>query len=87
MEVIMAKYGEIALKGLNRSNFENLLIRNIKRRLKNAGDFEVTRRQSTIYIEPLKDSASSTAAVCPAPDRGMDAAYRSPASAPSVTRV
>ena len=63
MEVIMAKYGEIALKGLNRSNFENLLIRNIKRRLKNAGDFEVTRRQSTIYIEPLKDSADLDLAV------------------------
>ena len=39
------------------------------------------------WFEPLKDSASGTAAVCPAPDRGMDAAYRSPASAPSVTRV
>ena len=63
MEVIMAKYGEIALKGLNRSNFENLLIRNIKRRLKNAGDFEVTRQQSTIYIEPLKDSADLDLAV------------------------
>lgn len=63
MEVIMAKYGEIALKGLNRSNFENLLIRNIKRRLKNAGDFEVTRRQSTIYIEPLNDNADLDLAV------------------------
>ncbi len=63
MEVIMAKYGEIALKGLNRSNFENLLIRNIKRRLKNVGEFEVTRRQSTIYIEPLNDTADMDLAV------------------------
>ncbi|MCM1298393.1 MAG: tRNA 4-thiouridine(8) synthase ThiI [Firmicutes bacterium] len=63
MEVIMAKYGEIALKGLNRSNFENLLIRNIKRRLKNAGEFNVTRRQSTIYIEPLNDGADLELAV------------------------
>lgn len=57
MEVIMAKYGEIALKGLNRSNFEDLLVKNIKRRLDKIGKFEVTRRQSTIYITPLsKDS-------------------------------
>lgn len=63
MEVIMAKYGEIALKGLNKSSFENLLIRNIKRRLANAGNFEVTRRQSTIYIEPLDDKADLDLAV------------------------
>lgn len=59
----MAKYGEIALKGLNKSNFENLLIRNIKRRLVNAGNFEVTRRQSTIYIEPLDENADLDSAV------------------------
>ena len=29
-EVILVKYGEIILKGLNRSKFEDLLIRNIK---------------------------------------------------------
>lgn len=57
MEVIMAKYGEIALKGLNRSNFEDLLVKNIKRRLKTAGDFEITRRQSTVYIKPLSENA------------------------------
>ena len=57
MEVIMAKYGEIALKGLNRSNFEDLLVKNIKRRLKTVGDFEITRRQSTVYIKPLSENA------------------------------
>lgn len=51
-EVIMAKYGEIALKGLNKSTFEDILVKNIKRRLKPLGEFEYTRRQSTIYIEP-----------------------------------
>lgn len=56
MEVIMAKYGEIALKGLNRSSFEDLLIRNIKRRLAPLGDFDITRRQSTIYVQPLSES-------------------------------
>ena len=33
-EVIMVKYGEIALKGLNKGTFEDILIKNIKRRLR-----------------------------------------------------
>lgn len=63
MEVIMAKYGEIALKGLNRSSFEELLIRNIKRRLSPMGEFEITRRQSTIYVKPLSDDIDLDSAV------------------------
>lgn len=51
-EAIMAKYGEIALKGLNKNTFEDILVKNIKRRLKTAGKFDYTRLQSTIYIEP-----------------------------------
>lgn len=34
-EVILVKYGEIILKGLNRSRFEDLLIKNIKMRQAN----------------------------------------------------
>lgn len=52
-EIILAKYGEIALKGENKNTFENMLLRNIKRRLKRVGRFDYSRRQSTIYIEPL----------------------------------
>lgn len=55
-EIILTKYGEIALKGDNRSTFEDMLVKNIKRRLKKIGKFEYWRRQSTIYIEPLEDS-------------------------------
>ena len=32
-EIILVKYGEIALKGLNKSTFEDMLQKNIKRRL------------------------------------------------------
>ncbi len=56
-EIILAKYGEIALKGLNKSTFEDLLIKNIKRRLKKIGRYQCTRQQSTIYIEPLEEDA------------------------------
>ena len=62
-EVIMAKYGEIALKGLNRSNFEDLLVKNIRRRLASLGDFDISRRQSTIYIEPKSEDIDLDAAV------------------------
>lgn len=61
-EVIMAKYGEIALKGLNKNTFEDLLVRNIKRRLVKCGEFRVTRNQSTVYITPENDDADIEAA-------------------------
>lgn len=51
-EVILAKYGEIALKGLNKNTFEDVLVRNIRRRLRKFGRFGFSRAQSTLYIEP-----------------------------------
>lgn len=54
-EIILIKNGEIALKGLNRSTFEDTLIRNIKWRLKGLGKFEIKKAQSTVYITPLSD--------------------------------
>ena len=62
-EVIMAKYGEIALKGLNKNTFEDLLVRNIKRRLKKCGEFHITRNQSTVYIAPENDECDMEKAI------------------------
>lgn len=56
-EIILAKYGEIALKGLNKKTFEDILMKNIRRRLRMKGSFTVTRAQSTIYIEPNGENA------------------------------
>lgn len=55
-EAILLKYGEIVLKGANKSSFEVVLLRNIKRRLKDLGNFEVIKSQSTITIIPEDDS-------------------------------
>lgn len=55
-EILLAKNGEIALKGLNKGTFEQMLVGNIKRRLKSLGKFEYRRAQSAIYIEPLEDT-------------------------------
>ena len=36
-EIILLKYGELALKGMNRNSFEDMLLRNIRHRLKHIG--------------------------------------------------
>ena len=46
-ELVLVKYGEMALKGLNKKTFEDMLIKNIKRRLKPLGHFQMTSAQST----------------------------------------
>lgn len=55
-EIILIKNGELALKGLNRSNFEDALIKNMKRRLKDLGEAEITKSQSTIYVQPVSEN-------------------------------
>lgn len=52
-ELFLIKEGEIALKGLNRSNFEDRLIKNIKQKLKGIGNFTYSCVQSTITVEPI----------------------------------
>ncbi len=51
-EIILAKFGEMALKGQNKSGFEDILMKNIKFRLKSLGKFQYSCAQSTIYIQP-----------------------------------
>lgn len=49
-QIILVKYGEIILKGLNRHTFEDMLIKNIKASLKPI-QAEVWRAQATIYVD------------------------------------
>ena len=55
-EIILIKNGELALKGLNRCNFEDILIKNIRRRLKSLGEITIKKAQSAIYIEPIAET-------------------------------
>ncbi len=50
-EVILIKNGELALKGLNRRTFEDVMIKNMRRRLSDLGAVTFTPAQSTIKIE------------------------------------
>lgn len=63
IDLILLKYGEIALKGLNKPIFERKLLDNIKSRLDKIGKFSVRRAQSTVYVEPLDDAADMNQAL------------------------
>ena len=61
-EIILIKDGELALKGLNRSSFESMLMKNIKRRIHQFGAFQLKNSQSTITVTPLDENADLDAA-------------------------
>lgn len=62
-EVILIKNGEIALKGLNKSTFEEIMIKNMKHRLQDLGAFRFRKAQSTIYVEPQEEEIDLEEAV------------------------
>lgn len=52
----LLKYGEIGIKGKNRHLFEDALVRQVRRALKNVdGEFEVHKAQARIYVECIGD--------------------------------
>ena len=51
-EIILIKNGELALKGLNRTAFEDKMIKNIRRRLSDLGKVTFFKSQSTITVYP-----------------------------------
>jgi len=62
MEIILGKFGELVLKGMNRRTFEQRLIKNLRYRLNGHGSFNVYSVQSTLYIEPENEAADMDAA-------------------------
>jgi thiamine biosynthesis protein ThiI len=50
-EMILAKYGEIILKGGNRPRFESILINNINNSLKKVAKTHVKLIQATVYVD------------------------------------
>ena len=56
-EILLCKYGEIVLKGGNRRYFEDTLVREMRYRAANFGNFQITNVQSTMTIEPADDFA------------------------------
>ena len=56
-EVILCKYGEVVLKGANRSDFEAKMLKDLRRRAKHVGNFNIFYSQSTVFIEPMDEDA------------------------------
>lgn len=54
-EIILIKHGELALKGLNRHTFEDILVKNMRRRLADLGAFTFTNAQSTVTVESAEE--------------------------------
>ncbi|MBR3836829.1 MAG: tRNA 4-thiouridine(8) synthase ThiI [Clostridia bacterium] len=52
---ILLKYGELILKGANRSYFDAVLLRQVRRKLKPLGEFRVFTSQSTVFVESEDD--------------------------------
>ncbi|MBR4035211.1 MAG: tRNA 4-thiouridine(8) synthase ThiI [Oscillospiraceae bacterium] len=61
-QLIMCYLGEMALKGLNKSTFEAQLMKTIRNRIKNIGQFKIYKAQSTFYIEPEDEYSDVDAA-------------------------
>lgn len=55
-EIILIKNGELALKGLNRGTFEDVLMKHLRRRMKPLGAVSIIKAQSAIYIKPESDN-------------------------------
>ncbi|MBQ7820864.1 MAG: tRNA 4-thiouridine(8) synthase ThiI [Clostridia bacterium] len=56
-EVLLLKYGELILKGANKNVFENTMLRDIRRKVAPFGSFEVSKAQSTVFVEPTDELA------------------------------
>ena len=63
-EVLMGYQGEMSLKGLNKNQFEAVMMKTLRYRLKEVGPFKISCAQSTFYMEPQRD------------DIDMDEAFR-----------
>ena len=61
-EIILCKYGEIVLKGLNKRQFEAVMLRQLSHRIAPLGRFEISSAQSVAYIEPADEQCDIDAA-------------------------
>ena len=62
-DILILKYGEVVMKGLNRSYFDSLIIRRVKQLLAECdGSFKLDYSQSTLMIQGDDDADMEDAA-------------------------
>ncbi|MBQ8978599.1 MAG: tRNA 4-thiouridine(8) synthase ThiI [Oscillospiraceae bacterium] len=86
-EIILLKEGEIALKGLNKRNFEEAFIRNLRHRMKDCGEFEYRRDQSMIYCTPVGDADMDAAVLAASRTFGAAAICRAGITEKDVDKI
>ena len=62
-DIVLLKYGEIVLKGLNRPMFEQKLMNNLSKALAPLGKFDIKKSQSMIYVEPAQEDIDMDEAI------------------------
>lgn len=62
---LLIKYGEIAIKGNNRHQFENLLIRNIRDKIASVGSYRISKEQGRLLIESEGDECPISSVIEP----------------------
>ena len=62
---LLIKYGEIAIKGNNRHQFENLLIRNIRDKIASVGSYRISKEQGRLLIESEGDECQISSVMEP----------------------
>ncbi|MBR5140530.1 MAG: tRNA 4-thiouridine(8) synthase ThiI [Clostridia bacterium] len=55
-EIILCKYGELVLKGLNKKTFESILLSKVKAAIAGLGEFSIYYSQSVMYVDPIDDN-------------------------------
>ena len=62
-DILILKYGEVVMKGLNRSYFDGMIIRRVKQLLTDCeGEFKLDYSQSTLMIQGDEDADMEDAA-------------------------
>ncbi|MDR1734472.1 MAG: tRNA 4-thiouridine(8) synthase ThiI [Oscillospiraceae bacterium] len=61
-EVFLLKIGELSLKGLNRRSFEDLLLKDLKRKLSPLGTWSFSIAQSAVAVAPMREGIDMDAA-------------------------
>ena len=86
-EVFLLKLGELVLKGLNRSRFEEKLVREVVRRVKPFGVFHVESRQSVVTVTPEGETDMDAAFEACARVFGVMTLTRARAVAKDITEI
>lgn len=63
-QVVLVRYGEIGLKGMNRRYFEDLLVRRVKQSLEGLGPRPVNRIHGRLLVETRDDAAEIMDRLC-----------------------